>query len=78
MDQRIYLDHAATTPLDRRVLEAMLPYLHTFWGNPSSVYQEAREARKGLDSARRTVAELLGARPNEVIFTSGGSESDSS
>jgi len=78
MDYRIYLDHAATTPLDPRVLEAMLPYLHTFWGNPSSIYQEAQEARKGLDGARRTVAELLGARPNEVIFTSGGSESDNS
>jgi cysteine desulfurase len=78
MDHRIYLDHAATTPLDPRVLEAMLPYLHTFWGNPSSIYQEAREARKGLDGARRTVAEILGARPNEVIFTSGGSESDNS
>jgi len=78
MEHRIYLDHAATTPLDPRVLEAMLPYLHTFWGNPSSIYQEAREARKGLDGARRTVAELLGARPNEVIFTSGGSESDNS
>jgi cysteine desulfurase len=78
MASRIYLDHAATTPLDPRVLEAMLPYLHTSWGNPSSVYQEAREARKGLDGARRTVAELLGARPNEVIFTSGGSESDNS
>jgi cysteine desulfurase len=76
MDHRIYLDHAATTPLDTRVLEAMLPYLHTYWGNPSSIYQEAREARKGLDGARRTVAEILGARPNEVIFTSGGSESD--
>jgi cysteine desulfurase len=56
----------------------MLPYLHTFWGNPSSIYHEAREARKGLEGARRTVAELLGARPNEVIFTSGGSESDNS
>jgi cysteine desulfurase len=78
MDHRTYLDHAATTPLDPRVLEAMLPYLHTFWGNPSSIYQEAREARKGLDGARRTVAELLGARPNEVIFTSGGTESDNS
>jgi cysteine desulfurase len=76
MVSRIYLDHAATTPLDPRVLEAMLPYLHTHWGNPSSIYQEAREARKGLDGARRTVAEILGARPNEVIFTSGGSESD--
>jgi cysteine desulfurase len=73
---RIYLDHAATTPLDPRVLEAMLPYLHTHWGNPSSIYYEGREAGKGLDAARRTVAELLGARPNEVVFTSGGSESD--
>ncbi len=78
MDHRTYLDHAATTPLDPRVLEAMLPYLHTFWGNPSSVYHEALEARRGLDGARRTVAEILGARPNEVIFTSGGSESDNS
>lgn len=78
MDSRIYLDHAATTALDPRVLEAMLPYLHTIWGNPSSIYQEAGEARKGLDGARRTVAEILGARPNEIIFTSGGSESDNS
>jgi len=76
MDSRIYLDHAATTPLDPRVLEAMLPYLHAFWGNPSSIYQEAREARRALDGARRAVAETLGARPNEVIFTSGGTESD--
>jgi len=58
------------------VLEAMLPYLRDHWGNASSIYQEGREARKGLDEARRTVAELLGAVPNEVIFTSGGSESD--
>lgn len=76
MNRRIYLDHAATTPLDARVLEVMLPYLRDHWGNASSVYQEGREARKGLDEARRTVAELLGAGPNEVIFTSGGSESD--
>jgi len=77
MSERIYLDHAATTPLDSRVLEAMLPYLRDYWGNPSSLYAEAREARKGLDAARRTVAELLGCQPQEVIFTSGGSESDS-
>ena len=76
MNRRIYLDHAATTPLDPRVLEAMLPYLRDHWGNASSIYQEGREARKGLDEARRTVAELLGAGANEVIFTSGGSESD--
>ena len=74
--RRIYLDHAATTPTDRRVVEAMLPYLTDYWGNPSSIYFEAREARKGLDAARRSVAEVLGARPTEVVFTSGGSESD--
>ncbi|HLB27494.1 MAG TPA: aminotransferase class V-fold PLP-dependent enzyme, partial [Dehalococcoidia bacterium] len=74
--KRVYLDHAATTPLDPRVLEAMLPYLRDFWGNPSSLYAEAQEARKGLDGARRTIAAILGCRPQEVIFTSGGSESD--
>jgi cysteine desulfurase len=73
---RIYLDHAATTPTDPRVVEAMLPYLAEVWGNPSSIYFEAREARKGLDAARRSVAEVLGCRPQEVIFTSGGTESD--
>lgn len=73
---RIYLDHAATTPTDPRVVEAMLPYLTTAWGNPSSIYAEARDARKGLDAARRTVADCLGARPNEVVFTSGGTEAD--
>jgi cysteine desulfurase len=73
---RIYLDHAATTPLDPRVLEAMTPYLTQFWGNPSSLYAEAQEARKGLDNARRTIAEVLSSKPNEIIFTSGGSESD--
>jgi cysteine desulfurase len=73
---RIYLDHAATTPTDPRVVETMLPYLTTAWGNASSIYWEAREARKGLDLARRSIAELLGARPQEVLFTSGGTESD--
>jgi cysteine desulfurase len=76
MDHRIYLDHAATTPVDPRVVEAMMPYFTTYWGNPSGIYQEAREARKGLDDARRTVADLLGARPNEIVFTGGGSEGD--
>jgi cysteine desulfurase len=73
---RIYLDHAATTPLDPRVLEAMLPYLTSYWGNPSSLYAEAQEARRGLDGARRTVGEILGCRPQDIVFTSGGSESD--
>ena len=74
--RRIYVDHAATTRTDQRVVEAMLPYLTENWGNPSSIYFEAREARKGLDAARRSIAEVLGARPTEVIFTSGGTESD--
>ncbi|MGB2695729.1 MAG: cysteine desulfurase family protein [Dehalococcoidia bacterium] len=74
--RRVYLDHAATTPADPRVVEALLPYLTEHWGNPSSIYFEAREARKGLDAARRSVAEVLGARPVEVFFTSGGTESD--
>ncbi len=60
MRKRVYLDHAATTPLDPRVLEVMLPYLSDFWGNPSSLYVEAQEARKGLDGARRGIAEILG------------------
>src|SRR3990172_10040039 len=76
MHPRVYLDHAATTPLDPRVLEAMLPYLRDFWGNPSSLYAEAQEARKGLDGARRAIAGILGCNPREVVFTSGGSESD--
>ncbi len=75
-ERRVYLDHAATTPTDPRVVEAMLPYLSECWGNPSSIYFEAREARKGLDVARRGVAQALGARPTEIIFTSGGTESD--
>lgn len=75
-EPRIYLDHAATTPTDPRVIEAMLPYLTTLWGNASSIYYEAREARKGLDAARRSIAEVLGARPQEIVFTSGGTEAD--
>jgi cysteine desulfurase len=73
---RIYLDHAATTPLDERVLDAMLPYLRDHWGNPSSLYGEAQEARRGLEAARRSIAEVLGCKPQELVFTSGGSESD--
>ncbi len=73
---RIYLDHAATTPLDERVLEVMLPYLRDNWGNPSSLYGEAQEARRGLEAGRRSMAEVLGCKPQELVFTSGGSESD--
>jgi cysteine desulfurase len=72
----IYLDHAATTAVDPRVVDAMLPYFSERYGNPSSLYGEARLARQGLDQARARTAALLGARPSEIIFTSGGSESD--
>ncbi|MEO8538951.1 MAG: cysteine desulfurase family protein [bacterium] len=73
---RIYLDHAATTPPDTRVIEAMLPMLTTFWGNPSSIYLEGQEARRAIDSARKVCADLLGAVPKEITFTGGGTESD--
>jgi cysteine desulfurase len=76
MNARIYLDHAATTPVDPRVVAAMVPYWTEFWGNPSSIYQEAQEARRGLDTARRTIADILGAKPQEIVFTGGGSEAD--
>lgn len=73
---RIYLDHAATTPPDPRVVEAMLPMLTSFWGNPSSIYLEGQEARRAVDSARKVCADLLGAVPKEIVFTGGGTESD--
>ncbi len=75
-DRPIYLDHAATTAADPRVVAAMLPFFGERFGNPSSLYGEARQARQALDQARARVAALLGARPSEIIFTSGGSESD--
>lgn len=73
---RIYLDHAATTPPDPRVLDAMWPIYTETWGNPSSIYLEGQQARHALDEARQTCARLLGASPKEIIFTSGGTESD--
>lgn len=73
---RIYLDHAATTPVKQEVLDAMMPYFTQNFGNPSSVYQVAQINRKAVDEAREKVANLLGAHPNEIFFTAGGSESD--
>ena len=64
--ERIYLDHSATTPLDERVLDAMLPYLRDYWGNASSLYAEAQEARRGLEGARRSMAQILGCKPQEI------------
>src|SRR5690606_31532766 len=73
---RVYLDHAATTPPDPRVLEAMWPVYTTHWGNPSSIYLEGQEAHRVLDDARKRCADLLGVQPKEIVFTSGGTESD--
>jgi cysteine desulfurase len=73
----IYLDYAATTPVRPEVLEAMLPYLTAqSFGNPSSAHRFGRAARAGIEQARRQIAEALGAEPNQVVFTSGGTESD--
>ena len=72
----VYLDHAATTAVDPRVVEAMLPYWTEKFGNASSIYRQGREAAHALDEARQTVAGILNCSPNEVIFTSCGTESD--
>lgn len=74
--QKIYMDHAATTPLKEEVLEAMLPFLKSVYGNPSSLHFLGREARKALDESREKVARALGATPEEIIFTSGGTEAN--
>ncbi len=71
-----YLDHAATTPVRPEILDAMLPFLQSSWGNPSSAHQVGRGARAGLEQGKREVAEALGVQPNQVIFTSGGTEAD--
>lgn len=74
---RIYLDHAATTPCDPEVVEAMLPYLRSQYGNPSALYAEGRRARQAVDDARDRVAHCLGAtRSSSIVFTSSGSEAD--
>ncbi len=72
----IYLDHAATTPMDEQVLEAMLPYLRQQFGNPSSLHAWGRTAQKALAEARQTTASFLNAQPEEIVFTSGASEAD--
>jgi cysteine desulfurase len=74
--RRVYLDNSATTPVDPRVVEAMLPYLTEKFGNASSVHFYGQEARVALDRARREVAALINARPNELVFLSGGTEAN--
>ena len=75
-EKLIYVDHAATTPVREEVLSAMLPYFSGAFGNPSGLYAVAQEARKAVDDSREAVARCLGARRSEVVFTSGGTESD--
>ena len=75
MQREIYLDNAATTPLDPRVREAMRPYLEAIHGNPSSLHWAGREARQAVATARAQVADLLHAKPDEIIFTASGTES---
>jgi cysteine desulfurase len=76
MPEPIYLDHAATTPVRQEVLEAMLPFFGPRFGNPSSMHRWGRDARTALDEARERVAKCLGASPDELCFTSGGTEAD--
>ncbi|MBP9718619.1 cysteine desulfurase [Candidatus Gracilibacteria bacterium] len=76
MTKFLYFDHAATTPVDPAVLEAMLPYYTEKFGNPSSIYQLGQEARRAVEASRETVAVLLDVTPREVIFTSGGTEAN--
>ena len=76
MEKRIYVENAATTKLAPEVFEAMKPYLTEFFGNPSSIYEEARTAKKAIESAREQVASAIGAEPKEIYFTGSGSEAD--
>jgi cysteine desulfurase len=76
MDARIYFDHAATTPIDGRVRDAMVPYLDAWFGNPSSLHWAGREAHAAIDKARGEVAALIGAQPSEIVFTGSGTEAD--
>jgi cysteine desulfurase len=74
--KRVYLDHNATTPVEPEVLDAMLPYLSAAFGNAASIHSFGQRARAAVETARESVAALIGARPQEIVFTSGGTESD--
>lgn len=74
--RNVYLDHSATTPTDPRVVEAMLPYFSEHFGNASSIHQFGRQAERAIEDARQTIANIVNCQPNEIVFTSGGSESD--
>lgn len=72
----VYLDHSASTPTDPRVVEAMMPYFTEIYGNPSSAHSFGRKAEKAIEDARQTIASVMNCKPSEIVFTSGGSESD--
>ncbi|MFM1998158.1 MAG: hypothetical protein RL204_105 [Bacteroidota bacterium] len=76
MEKRIYLDNAATTPLDPKVLEAMMPFMTDFFGNPSSSHSFGRKTKTAIENSRRTIAKALNCSPSEIFFTSGGTEAD--
>src|SRR5882672_566186 len=76
MNRRVYLDHNASTPVHPEVLQAMLPYFSERFGNPSSVHGFGRESREGIDTAREQIAAFLKVSKDEIVFTSGGTESD--
>jgi cysteine desulfurase len=76
MTKKIYLDNAATTPIDPQVLEVMMPYLTDFFGNPSSIHSHGRKVKTAIENARKTVASILNTSPGEIFFTSGGTEAD--
>lgn len=73
---RVYFDNAATTPLDKEVLDAMTPYMLEYFGNPSSIHTHGREVKSAIEKARRTISSLLNTSPSEIFFTSGGTEAD--
>lgn len=72
----IYMDYAATTPTDQAVVDAMTPFFQNVFGNPSSLHSFGQEAKNAVEAARQTIAASIGAKPQEIVFTSGGSESD--
>ena len=74
--KKIYLDYAATAPADPQVIRAMEPYFFDKFGNPSSIHSFGQEAKKGVEDAREILAKFLGAKPEEIVFTSGGTESN--